>query len=147
MTEVRWRVTLSLVMQTCWGTSAAIVRHSVNALHGNLHTNNLDLDINLNEALAQRIDLDKTRVDSTIETTELGDQTDITLRDMLIRIRADNAARDGSQVTYAVTKSVDYEAISQVLRRGIVKVSRTYSCHRTSHCFPHRCHQQECPHS
>jgi hypothetical protein len=73
----------------------------------NLRTNDLDFDVNLDETFAEGIDFDKTRVDCAIKPTELGDQTDVTLRYRLIWIRANDAARDGSHSTDAVSKSVD----------------------------------------
>jgi hypothetical protein len=72
-----------------------------------LRTDNLDFDVNLDETFTERIDLDETRVDCAIKPTELGDQTDITLRHRLIWIWADDTARDRSQSTDAVSKCVD----------------------------------------
>ena len=63
--------------------------------------NNLDLDIHLNQFLRQRVDLDKTRVDCSIESAKLGDKTDVALADWLVGIRANDAARDGSKETEA----------------------------------------------
>ena len=63
-----------------------------------MHTNDLNLDIDLNEALAKRIDLDKTWINGTIESTELGHQTNITLRDGLVGVGADDAARNSSHI-------------------------------------------------
>lgn len=77
-----------------------------------LRTNNLDFDVNLDKAFAERIDLDETRVDCAIKPTKLGDQTDITLRNRLVWIGADNAARDRSHGTDTVSKSGDYTIIS-----------------------------------
>jgi hypothetical protein len=68
---------------------------------------NLDLDVDLNQALRQRVDLDETRVDSAREAAEFGDQTDITLRDGLVRVGADEAARNSSAETNTLTKVVD----------------------------------------
>jgi hypothetical protein len=61
------------------------------------HTDNLDLDIDLDQILGQRVDLDKTGVDGPREPSELGYQADITLLDRLVRVRADNAAGDGAE--------------------------------------------------
>jgi hypothetical protein len=77
-----------------------------------LHTDNLDFDVNLDKTFTERIDLDETRVDCAIKPTKLRDQTDITLRDRLIWIGADDTARDRSHGTDTVSKSVDYTAIS-----------------------------------
>ena len=71
------------------------------------HLNNLDLDIDLNESLRERVDLDQTGIDGAREATELGDQADVSLRDWLVGIRADNAAGNGAQETNAVSEGVD----------------------------------------
>lgn len=74
-------------------------------------TNNLDLDIDLSERLRQRVDLDKTRIDGASETTELGDKTNITLLDRLVRVGAADAARNGSESTDSRAERVDHAAI------------------------------------
>ena len=61
-----------------------------------IHTNNLNLNINLDEAFAERVDLNKTRVDSAIETAKFGDQANITLRDRFVGVRTDDTAGDGT---------------------------------------------------
>lgn len=50
----------------------------------------------LYNALGQRVDLDQTGVDSLVEATKLGDQADIALVDVLIRVGAADAARDSA---------------------------------------------------
>ena len=69
--------------------------------HANLlrDLNNLNLDIDLNERFGERVDLDKTRVDGTSETSKLGDETDVTLLDRLVWIRAADAARNRTKST------------------------------------------------
>ena len=67
----------------------------------------LDLDIDLDEAFGERVDLDKARVDSAREATKFGYQADITLRDRLVRVGADEAARNCSAETNQVAKIVD----------------------------------------
>jgi hypothetical protein len=69
--------------------------------------NDLDLDIDLDETLRERINPDQTRIDSALEATELGDKADISLSDGLVRIRAEDAAGDctaksnqGAEVVY-----------------------------------------------
>ena len=57
-----------------------------------IHTDNLDLDIDLNELLAQRVDLDQTRINSAVELSKFGDKAYVALIDLLIRVRADYAA-------------------------------------------------------
>lgn len=64
-----------------------------------IHTNDLNLDIDLNKAFAKWVDLDETWINSTIESTELCNQTNITLRNGLVWIWADNTAGNGSHGT------------------------------------------------
>ena len=59
-------------------------------------TNDLYLDIDLNQFLGQRVDFNETGVNGTIESTELGHETNVPLVDGFVRIRADAAARDCS---------------------------------------------------
>lgn len=61
------------------------------------HTDYLDLHVDLDELLAQGVDLDETRINRTIESTEFSHETDIALFDGLVRIWADAAARNGAQ--------------------------------------------------
>jgi hypothetical protein len=58
--------------------------------------------------LGQWVDLDKTRVYSSRESTELGDETDVALSDWLVGVRADDAAGDGAESAYARAESVDH---------------------------------------
>lgn len=69
--------------------------------HANLlrYLHDLDLDIDLYELFGERVDLDKTRVDGASETTELGDETNITLVDRLVGVRAAKAAGNGTEST------------------------------------------------
>jgi len=67
----------------------------------------LDLDVHLDEPLGKRVDLDKTRIDRTVKATELGDQTDVSLVDWLVRVRAYDTAWDGTAETDAATEVVD----------------------------------------
>jgi len=75
------------------------------------HLNNLNLNIDLDKALAERVDLDQTRINSAVEATELGDQTDITLRDRLVWVGADDAARNGTHGSDTRTQSVDHASV------------------------------------
>ena len=72
------------------------------------HTNNLNLDIHLDQFLGQRVNLDETRVDRAVEATEFGDQTDVSLTDWLVRIGAYDTAWDGSTETNTRTQIIDY---------------------------------------
>jgi hypothetical protein len=59
-------------------------------------TNNLNLDIDLNKTFAERVDLNETGINSAIESTEFGDQTNVTLRDRFIGVRTADAAGEGT---------------------------------------------------
>ena len=74
-----------------------------------MHTNDLDLDIDLNEFLRQRVYLHETRVDGAVEATELGDEPDVALADGLVGVGADDAARDGTAESDAGTEVIDCE--------------------------------------
>lgn len=71
--------------------------------HANLlgHLCNLDLDVDLDEPFAEGVDLDQAGIDCLVETTELGDKTDLALVDVLVRVRADDAARNSTQSSNA----------------------------------------------
>jgi hypothetical protein len=71
------------------------------------HFNNLDLDVDLDKRFRERVDLDETRVDSASETTELGDETNVSLLDGLVRVRAAETARNGSESTDGRAEGVD----------------------------------------
>lgn len=85
---------------------------------GRGHTNDLDLYIDLNELLGQGVNLDKTRVDGTVESTELGDQTDVSLTDWLVRVRADDAAWNSSTEPNAGSKRVHWLGVNFCVARG-----------------------------
>lgn len=74
----------------------------------------LNLDIDLDEVLAERVDLDKTGVDGPVELSKLGDETNVTLLDSLKRVGTADAAGDSSHGTHAGTKSIDYKKWSVV---------------------------------
>jgi hypothetical protein len=61
-----------------------------------MRTNNLNLDIDLEEPFAERIDFDETGIDCAVESTEFGDQTDVALRHGFVGIRAADATRKGA---------------------------------------------------
>ena len=60
-------------------------------------TGDLDLDVDLDETLAEGVHLYETRVDGLVELAELGDEADVALVDVLVRVRADDAAGDGAE--------------------------------------------------
>jgi hypothetical protein len=74
---------------------------------GGSHTNDLDLDIDLCKPLAEGVDLDETWVDSTVEATELGDETDITLRDRFVWVRTTDTAGECAHSSNECTQSID----------------------------------------
>ena len=107
-----------------------VLRHA----HLLRHLDNLNLDVHLDQVLREWIDLYQAWVYSSCETTELGHEADVTLRDRLrapsvytrhclspgwsmylVWIRANDAAWDRSKSTDAVTKIVDHGAIPAVL--------------------------------
>ncbi len=59
-----------------------------------LHTNNLDLYVNLDKTFAEGVDLDETGVHCAVESTKFRDQADVTLRHRLVRVGAEDTARD-----------------------------------------------------
>lgn len=116
------------------------------------HLDDLDLDVDLDQALREGVNLDQARVDGLIELAKLGDESDISLVYVLVRIRADDAAWEGAQGTDTSAERVDYllEGVYVSIRshssihdygRGLA----TYSCSRTSPWGSHRF--QQCWHS
>lgn len=77
--------------------------------HADLSRNldNLNLDIDLDEFLGQRVDLDQAGIDGASEAAEFGDQTDVSLGDGFVRVGADDTAGDGSEETNAGAERVD----------------------------------------
>jgi hypothetical protein len=74
-------------------------------------TDNLDLDIDLDEALAERIDLDETGINSSVKTTEFRDEADVSLRDGLVWIRADDTAWNRAHSTDTASQTIDYDML------------------------------------
>lgn len=79
-----------------------------------LRTDNLNLDIDLDNTLAEGIDLNKTRVDRLIELAELGDQTDIALVYLLVGVGAANAAGKGTKSSNAGAEGIDHRTVPVV---------------------------------
>lgn len=73
-----------------------------------MHTDNLNLDVHLDELLRKRVDLDQTWIDGAVEATEFGDETDVPLVDGLVRVRADDTAWDGTTETKTAPEVIDY---------------------------------------
>ena len=82
------------------------------------YLDDLDLDINLNKALAERVDLNQARVDSAIEAAKLCDKTDISLRNWLVGIGTDETAGDGAHETDAAPERVDCDDVSIRWQKG-----------------------------
>ena len=80
------------------------------------HLDDLDLDIDLEQALGQRIDLDQTWIDGACESAELGNQTDVTLRNWSVRVWTNDAARDCAEGSKAVAQSVNHGTVPAMLR-------------------------------
>lgn len=70
----------------------------------------LDLDVHLNEALGEGVDLDEARVDGPVELAKLGDQAYVALLDVLKGVGATDTAGDGTHSSDAGTEGVDCEA-------------------------------------
>lgn len=79
-----------------------------------IRTNNLDFNIDLDEFLGERVDLVETRIHRTSEAAKLGDQANIALGHGLVRVRADDAARDSSECANDGAGSVDHSTVPAV---------------------------------
>ena len=79
-------------------------------------TNDLDLHIDLNQPLGQRVDLHETWVHCAIEAAEFGDQPDVTLADWLVWVGAEDAEGDGAAETDACTEGVDCEGLQRLVQ-------------------------------
>jgi hypothetical protein len=71
------------------------------------HLDNLNLDIDLDEILRERVDIDETWVDSALEATELGDQTDVSLVHWLVWVRAHETTGNRSESADAAAQCVN----------------------------------------
>ena len=98
--------------------------------HLTRHLHNLDLDVDLDEALGQRVDLDQARVDGAHEAAEFGDQADVPLGDGLVGVGAADAAGDGAEETNALAECVYWGEVNG----GATQVEKgsTYSLSHTS---------------
>ena len=68
------------------------------------HLDDLDLDVDLDELLGERVDLDEARVNGAVEAAEFGDEADVALRDGFVGVRAYDAAGDGAEEADARTE-------------------------------------------
>lgn len=67
----------------------------------------LNLDVDLDQALGERVDLDQARVDSLVEFAKFGNQANITLVHVLVWVRANDAAWNRAQGSDTGTQAVD----------------------------------------
>lgn len=77
--------------------------------HADLSWNfdDLNLDIDLDESLRQWVDLDQTGINGACESTEFGDQTNVSLRYRLVGVGADDTAGDRTHETETGTERID----------------------------------------
>lgn len=78
-------------------------------------TDDLNLHVDLNQVLGERVDLHKTGIHSSGETAEPRNKTNVTLGHWLVWIRAAEAEWNGSQVTNAATEGVDHASVPPML--------------------------------
>lgn len=67
----------------------------------------LDLDIDLDQAFAQRVNLHQAGVDCLVKSAKFGDETDVALINALVRVGAANAAGNGTDGADTGAKTVD----------------------------------------
>lgn len=67
----------------------------------------MDLDVDLEEPFAEGIDLDQAGVDGLVEAAKLGDEADIALLYVLVRVREADEAGDGAEGPEAGAEGVD----------------------------------------
>lgn len=86
--------------------------------HANLsrHFDNLDLDVDLDEAFRERVDFDQAGIDGARELSKFGDEANISLRDRLVGIGADDAAGNCAEEANSGSKSVNYENDQKIIR-------------------------------
>jgi hypothetical protein len=108
-------------------------------------TNDLNLDIDLNKTFTERVDLDETGINRTIEATEFCDETDVALRDRFVGVRTDDTARDCAHSSNTGTKGVDCARFDQLLFTRTFGIA--YSCFHTSRERLDRSLRQESAHS
>ena len=65
-------------------------------MNGGKRTNDLDLNVYLDQLFGERVDLHETGVDGAVEAAEFGDESDVSLADWLVGIRAADATWNGS---------------------------------------------------
>lgn len=71
----------------------------------------LDLDVDLEEVLGERVDLDEAGVDGLVEAAKLGDEADVALLDRLVRVGAADATRDSAHGADDGAEGVDWRRL------------------------------------
>lgn len=71
-------------------------------------TNDLNLNVDLDELFGKRVDFNETGVDCAIEATKFGDQADVSLANRLVRVGAHDTTRDSSTETNARTEVIGF---------------------------------------
>jgi hypothetical protein len=74
----------------------------------------LNLDINLDKLLGERVDVYKSWVDGASETTELGNESDISLAYWLVGVGTAETAWDCTECTDDASKRVDLGGVRYV---------------------------------
>jgi hypothetical protein len=76
---------------------------------------NLDLDVDLCQLLRDGVNLCQTRVNNLVEFAETGDETHGALGDGLVRVRAADAAGNGSEGTKDVSRGIHQASVDAVV--------------------------------
>lgn len=96
-------------------------------LPGNV--DDLDLDRDLTDLLAERVDLDQSGIDTARELSERRNESYATLLDLLVRVGAAEAARNGTEKSSEATEAVDHGSIAPMvdIRAGdLLRVTRLH---------------------
>lgn len=99
--------------------------------HADLHwdLDDLDLDVNLDQALAQGVDLDEAGIDGLVEPAKLGDQADVALADALERVRAADAAGDGAHGSDNGADGIDCPGSASLVHPGAMRTGSAAHTH------------------
>jgi hypothetical protein len=93
----------------------------------NMRTNNLNLDIDLEETFAERVNFDETRIDCAVESTEFGDQANVALRYGFVRIGAADTTRKGAHSSNTCAQCVDWQTLLATIGGAfLIRASRCY---------------------